>query len=426
MKSFKLCVASLVSAVILSACGTESNLLSSDSGKISALSIEKDENTINLERMNKSIDLATSTKNSVNNINLKFYMNGNMAFPAMEKLIKEAKESIYLEVFIFHNDYTGKKMAELLSQKAKQGLQVRVLYDYIGNSNVKLMSDMAKNGVIVETFNKDLFRKVGVNITHRKLLIADGQRAITGGMNIGEKYEYEWNDTMAGFEGESVKYALKEFMADWQMSGGKSTTLMQKYISTPVAVIPDELRKYQVRVAVTSPREKSKKTGIKNMMLSAIDSAQKNIKVAMPYFSDDEFINHLIAARQRGVKVTALMPYTSDQKLFDVMGTVTTNQLMKADIEVFRTGWKDNSFSHSKMMTVDNIWTTIGSCNADARAFHDNQELNIAVSDPEYTQEVNKVFFDYQIQKSALGEIKKVSFLKKGFYSFIEELDYLI
>ena len=426
MKMLKLSVVSLVSCLILSACGSESSLLSNTADrKISAFNVERDENSIALENMNKSIDMATSTKNTTNNVNLKFYMNGNMAFPALEKLIKEAKESIYIEIFLFHNDYTGKKMAELLSQKAKQGVQVRFLYDYAGNKNVQLMTYMAKNGVIVEAFNKDLFKKVGINITHRKLFIADGERAITGGMNIGEHYEYVWDDTMAGFEGESVKHALKEFMADWQMAGGKTTNLMQKYLNTPFIPAP-EAKTYPVRVAVTSPREKNKKNGIQKMMLSAIDSAKKNIKVAMPYFSDDDFINHLIAAQQRGVKVTALMPFKSDQKLFDIMGTVTTNQLVKAGIDVFRTGWKDNSFSHSKIMTIDDIWSTVGSCNADARAFHDNQELNIAVSDTQYTQEVNKVFFDSQIQKSAKGEFKKVSFLKEGFYSFIEELDYLI
>ncbi|RYX95696.1 phosphatidylserine/phosphatidylglycerophosphate/cardiolipin synthase family protein, partial [bacterium] len=400
---------SLVSCFILAACGTESNLLgTSPDGKISAFSLEQDENAIDLANMNKSIDLATSTKNTVNNINLKFYYGGSQGFPAIYDLIKNAKESIYIEMFIFHNDYTGKKIAELLSQKAKQGLEVRVLYDYVGNSNVSLMTSMAKSGVVVQPFNQALVSKSGVNITHRKVFVADGVRGMTGGMNIGEKYEYEWDDTMAGFEGEAVKYMLKEFMADWRLAGGKTTSLMQAHLNTPF-VAPEESKKYTVRVAVTSPREQGKRTGIKNMMIAAIDSAKKNIKVAMPYFSDDDFINHLIAARQRGVKVTALMPLKSDQKLFDIMGTVSTNQLVQANVEVFRTGWKDNSFSHSKVMTIDDQWATVGSCNADARAFNDNQELNIAVSDPEYTQRINKAFFDTQIQKSAKGEFKKVS-----------------
>lgn len=426
MKIFKSALTVLTASILLSSCGTESNILGSSQDKISAFSIEQDENALLLENLNKSIDAATLTKNTNNNTNIKFFMSGQQAFPEMMNLIKNAKKSIYLEVYLFHNDYTGKKFAELLSQKAKQGVEVRVLYDYVGNNNVKLMSDMAKNGVIVETFNKDFFGKVGINITHRKILIADGIKAMTGGMNIGEHYEYEWDDTMVSYEGGSVRDTLKEFMVDWKLAGGKATPLMNKYISEPV-IAREGLRTVPVRVAVTSPKENSiKKTSLKKMFLSAIDNSKKNIKVAMPYFSDDEFINHLIAAKQRGVHVEAFMPYKSDQKLFDIMGTITTNQLVEAGIDVYRTGAKSGKFSHSKLMTVDNVWTTIGSCNADARAFHDNQELNIAISDPILTQEINKTFFEHHIQDSVKGAYKKVAWYKKGVYSFIEEMDDLI
>lgn len=426
MKVFKSALAALLTCSLLAACGTDdANILGTDSGRISALSIERDENAIALENMNKSIDLATSTKNTYNNTNLKFYMDGKNAFPALYELIKSAKKSVYIEVFLFHNDYTGKKFAELLSQKAKQGVEVRLLYDFLGNSNVKLMSDMAKNGVIIETFNKDVFGKVGVNITHRKIFIADGERAITGGMNIGENYEYDWHDTMAGYEGEGVKDTLKEFIADWKLAGGKVTSLMQTMPYATVAV-KEGAKTYPVRVAVTSPKEAGKKIALKRMMISAIDSAKKNIKIAMPYFSDDDFINHIIAAKQRGIDVKALMPFKSDQKLFDIMGTVTTNQLVQAGVEVYRTGAKSGKFSHSKIMTVDDTWATVGSCNADSRAFNDNQELNIAVSDASFTQEINRVFFDYHINDSAKGEFKKVPWYKKGVYSFLEEMDDLI
>lgn len=426
MKFLKSAIAIITTAALLSSCGTETGLTGSGQDKISAFSVDQDENTILLQNLNKSIDVATSTKNTTNNSNIKFFMSGQKAFPVMMDLIRNAKKSIYLEVYLFHNDYTGKKFAELLSQKAKQGVEVRVLYDYTGNSNVKLMTEMAKNGVIVETYNKDFFGKVGVNITHRKVFIADGVKAMTGGMNIGEHYEYEWDDTMAIYEGGAVKDTLKEFLVDWKQAGGKVTYLMSKYLNDPV-IVPEGARTVPVRVAVTSPKENSvKKTSLKRMFLSAIDNAKKNVKVSMPYFSDDEFINHLIAAKQRGVDVKAFMPFKSDQKLFDIMGTITTNQLVEAGIDVYRTGAKSGKFSHSKIMTVDDIWSTIGSCNADARAFHDNQELNIAVSDPVLTQEINSTFFEHHINDSAKGEYKKVPWYKKGIYSFVEEMDDLI
>ncbi|MFN8576446.1 MAG: phosphatidylserine/phosphatidylglycerophosphate/cardiolipin synthase family protein [Candidatus Sericytochromatia bacterium] len=426
MKALKTFLASLTTCVLLTSCGTDTNILGESQGKISTFSTEKDENTILLENLNKSIDIATSTKNTLNNYNIKFLMDGKNAFPAIENLIKTAKKSIYIEVFLFHDDYTGKKFSELLSQKAKQGLDVRLVYDFTGNSKVKLISDMAKNGVKVQTFNKDVFGKVGVNITHRKMFIADGEKAITGGMNIGENYEYDWHDTMVYYEGEAVKDTIREFIADWKLAGGTTFSYaMEEYLYKEFPK-KDGVKTYPIRVAVTSPKEQGKKVQLKRMFLSAIDNAKKNIKVAMPYFSDDEFINHLIAAKQRGVDVKALMPYKSDQKLFDAMGTITTNQLVEAGIDVYRTGFKSGKFSHSKIMTIDDAWATIGSCNADARAFHDNQEFNVAISDVAFAQEVNKTFFDYHIQDSAKGVFKKVPWYKKQTYSFLEEMDYLI
>ncbi|MBC7473243.1 MAG: phosphatidylserine/phosphatidylglycerophosphate/cardiolipin synthase family protein [Candidatus Sericytochromatia bacterium] len=410
-------------SMLLIGCGQQLPLTSVNSlGVITAQSVD-DASTNNLQNINNAIDFATSTKSSTNNYNVKFYMDGKNAYPAMEELIVNAKESINIELYIFKDDYTGKRFADALVQKVKEGVEVNLIYDYLGNTNVKVMNYMAKNGVRIETYNKELLTKTGVNISHRKIFIADGQRAIIGGMNIGEEYESKWHDTMVSYEGDAVKATLKEFIYDWnKASGSKLTTLMQKALENPI-VAKDELKKSPLRVAVTSPKEQGKKIAIKRMFLSAIDTAKDNIKVAMPYFSDDDFINHLLNAKKRGVKVTALMPSKSDQKLFDILSTVTTNQLVQGGVEVFRTGVKDNTFSHSKVMTVDNVWTTLGSCNADYRAFNDNQELNIGISDPEFTQNINKEFFGYHIDNSEKGQFKKIPWYKKPFYSLIEGLD---
>ena len=146
----------------------------------------------------------------------------------------------------------------------------------------------------------------------------------------------------------------------------------------------------------------------------------------MPYFSDDEFIEHLIFASKRGVKVQAYMPKKNNQKLFDTVSAITSNQLVQGNVEVYRTGAKDNAFSHSKVLTVDSIWSTIGSCNADHRAFHVNQELNVGISSPNFAREVNSVFFDFHLGNSEKWEYKKVPWYKKPLYSFIEGMDDLI
>ncbi len=410
----------VISSILLAGCGNPINSLNNVSG-VSAQSFVTPVNIDNIG-INNSIDFATGTKNTFNNINVKFFMDGKNAYPALENLIMGAKESLYIEVFQFNNDFTGRKFADALVNKHKEGVEVKVLYDFVGNTDVKLMNYMAKNGVHIETYNKQVFTSKGTNITHRKVFIADGLRAMTGGMNIGEKYAHEWHDTMMSYEGEAVKDTLKEFFADWKRAGNKLSKLMQKAMDNPIQIKTDE-KKYPLRVTVTSPKEVDKKEDIKRMMVAAIDSAKDNVKIAMPYFSDDEFIEHLILAKKRGIKVTALMPKDNNQKLFDLVSTNTTNQLVVGDVEVFRTGAKDHTFSHSKVLTVDNTWTTIGSCNADRRAFHINQELNVAISDPEFAQEVNRIFFDSLIQNAEKGTYKDIPWYKKPLFSFVEGFD---
>ena len=113
----------------------------------------------------------------------------------------------------------------------------------------------------------------------------------------------------------------------------------------------------------------------------------------------------------------------NNSKIINYFNETTVNQLVKEDIAVYRAGAKDKIFSHSKVLTVDNIWSTVGSCNADHRAFHENQELNIAVSDQEFTQHINNTFFTTLINGSEKASYKKMSKLKISYYNFLEKID---
>lgn len=416
---------SVLTLILLTSCGSQiaSELSETNiNNQVSALNTEPI--TSNLEKINSAIDFATGTRNTTNNYNLKFYVDGPEAFPELENMILNAKESVYIEVFKFYNDYTGKKIADGLIAKAKEGLDVRLLYDFVGNKDTKYIDFMAKNGVKVETYNKQVLTSKGLNITHRKLYIVDGQRIMTGGMNIADKYAYaKIHDSMMSYEGEAVKETLKEFYYDWKRAGGEVSNLMKAYLEKPLQ--PNELKKIPLRVSVTSPSEPDKKIDIKRMMVAAIDSAKDNIKIAMPYFSDDELVEKLVFAQKRGVKVTALIPKINDEKIFDKLNLTTVNQLIEGNVEVFLSGAKTQRFNHSKVLLVDNIWATMGSCNADNRAFTINQELNISISNVEFAQEVNKRFFDYHIQNSEKAVFVKLAWYKKPLYTFLEGVEQL-
>lgn len=409
--------------IFLSGCSSNlpANITPSKTRAVTSLNIATPD-TQNLDIINREIDYATGTKNSLNNYNVKFYVDGPQAYPVLEDMIKNARESIYIEVFKFYNDDTGKRIVNELIAKAKQGLDVKVLYNYLGNNDVAHLNYLAKNGVTVETYNKQVLTSDGINITHRKLYIADGTTIMTGGMNIADKYSLgSIHDTLMSYQGEAVKETLKQFFYDWKKAGGTFTTSMQNTFDKPL--IPFDGKTFPLRMNITSPSEN--KTDIKKMMLAAIGSAKDNIKIAMPYFSDDDLVNKLIDAKKRGIKVTVLLPKINDEKVFDKLNIMTANQLIKWNVEVFWTGAKTNRFNHSKVLTVDNIWVTMGSCNADQRAFYTNQELNIAVSDLEFTVEVNKRFFDFHISNSEVGKYVNIPWFKKPLYSFLEGADKL-
>ncbi|MFN4151909.1 MAG: phospholipase D-like domain-containing protein, partial [Candidatus Sericytochromatia bacterium] len=223
----------MLATSMLTGCSNGDITLTPESSQMSSLSTVSVDPKVqeNLNSINQAIDFATETRNTLNNRNLKFMMNGSVAFPELERLILNAKESIFIEVYLFHNDYTGKKFADALIRKAKEGVEVKLIYDFVGNSDIRLMNYMSKNGVHVQPYNQQAFKNSNVNITHRKIYIIDGETAVIGGMNMGQKYEHEWNDTMTSFQGEAVQETMKEYIYDWLKTGNQASDKMLEVLT---------------------------------------------------------------------------------------------------------------------------------------------------------------------------------------------------
>lgn len=423
----------LLSSFLLSSCSSglsniESDLSNSETKISSSNSLVLAPEEV-MSRLNKSIDFATNTKSTNNNKNLKLLIDGPQAYPALEEMILSAKKSVYVEVFGFKNDPTGKKIADAMVKKAKEGVDVKFIYDFIANKDVTLIQYMGKNGVDVKTYGK---KDLGINarITHRKIYIVDGMTAMTGGMNIDTNFASDglFHDILMSYEGQAVKETINEFFNDWELSGGKVTPSMQQVYDDQVIIKEDE-KTYNLRLVVTNPiktKRLEKKEDIYKMFLTALDSAKYNVKMALPYFTDDTFIKHIIYAKNRGVKVSVLIPNKTNIELVTMANKMTINQLVTAGVDVYLGGKVDGSFNHSKLMTIDDVWTTIGSCNADARAFHKNQELNIAVSDIDFTKEVNTRFFDRFIGEATKAEYENIAWYKKPAYALVEKLDFFL
>lgn len=416
--------------LLVGACGNDiainNSLTNKQTAQLLSINDPNDTSLQDLDRINKAIDFSTSTKNTYNNSNVHFYIDGPQAYPALEEMILSAKTSVYVEVFEFHNDATGKKIADALVKKAKEGLDVKFLYDFIGNSDTKLMTYMSKNGVTVETYGKDvLVRKP--TVTHRKIYLIDGIRAMTGGMNIDANFASGglYHDILMNYEGEAVKETMQEFLNDWQLAGGKVTAKMYQELRNPVIKKSDG-QQFTLRVATTSPVGKEKKENIYKMMLAAVGAAKKEINVAMPYFTDDTFIKHLISAHKRGVKVTVIIPNKTIMVPVTMANKLTANEFVKAGVTTYRGGVIDGSFNHSKVVSVDGVWSTIGSCNADYRAFHSNQELNIAISNKAFTEDLNKKFFDRFFGEGTKAVYENIPWYQQPAYKLVEGLDNLL
>ncbi len=342
--------------------------------------------------INRAIDRATGTQNTYNNRS-ELLVDGKEAFGKMHENIKSAQQSVYVEMFLFHGDQTGWDFAQLLVDKRKQGVDVKVLLDGLGQvtEDGRIPKYLMDNGVDVKIYNKQLFDWENVNITHRKLVLVDGYKGITGGMNVGDEYAHKWHDLMVAIEGESVQELQQEFFVNWTRSGGQ---IPDNPPRLPQGV---HFGNSATRVTVTSPHEVGKEKDTKNAFISAIHTSLKNVYLVNPYFSDEDVIQALISAAQRGVEVKILLPEVSDNPVHTVLNKQNGERLIEAGAQVYKVdaGKDDSVFTHGKLMTIDGIWTTIGSTNLDTRALENNQELNTSITDARFAKTVEDRLFNH-------------------------------
>ncbi|HBN07312.1 MAG TPA: hypothetical protein DD435_01255 [Cyanobacteria bacterium UBA8530] len=356
-------------------------------------------------------------------------VDGPESFAALTEMIRSAQKAIYAEYFIWHNDKTGKSICDLLIEKKKQGLEVKVLLDFIGchSEDGKIIDRFRAGGIEVQRYPMLTLTGIfkgsgsGITLTHRKLMIVDGTRVMTGGINIGDEYAREgaYHDLMLQVEGTAARDMMKEFFTDWKFAGG----------SNPQWKAPSDgpkLGSERVRIAVTSPSEKDRRHEWFDVLIAAIDSAQKEIDIECPYFSDDDLMTHLKAAAERGVKVKVVVAIArNDNDLFKRLNVESARQLMEAGAEI-RT-YPGQRFSHVKYTCIDDCWTAIGTANCDARSFIENQEIVTVVSSEEFASTAQAKVFDkdWAIARP-MGTLKTNNMKKHLWNTFLELIDYYL
>ncbi len=310
-------------------------------------------------------------------------LDGDANYAAIARVVREAKHSIYIETFNFWHDKSGRELCDLLVARSKEGIKVRVLIDQIGNyfeANSKrgVVAYLKERGVDARVYDWHSIGR-GVNITHRKLYLADGTRGLTGGMNLTDEFRHDRHDMLVEFNDDEIARDLhREFAYDWKVAGGAPFQLPEG----PVKDSPDQ-------VLVTSPAEQ--RFEIREALYAAIRSATRKVEVESPYLSDDGLLKALLDARKNSVAVRILVPGANGSPIFKRLNSTSANALMKAGAEIRS---YTQRYNHVKYFAVDGAWALVGSANGDARALNINQELGVAVREPALLQELNGRLFE--------------------------------
>lgn len=293
--------------------------------------------------------------------------------------IKKAKHHIHLEYYIVRDDQVGQELKNVLIEKAKEGVEIRFLYDAVGcwKLSKEYIKELGKSRIEMVPFlpvripflnNKINFRN------HRKIVVIDGEVGFVGGLNVGDEYLGKnsyfgyWRDTHLLIKGEAVRTLQMIFLQDWYYMTDKRL-LPHMYLSSK----PETLEETGgVQLIASGPDNKW--DVIKNLFFSMIISAKESIWIASPYFvPDEDILTALKVAALSGIDVRLLVPKRPDKKVVYYASRSYFPELLEAGVKVYE---YEKGFLHSKIIIVDYELASIGTANMDMRSFHLNFEVN--------------------------------------------------
>jgi cardiolipin synthase len=319
-------------------------------------------------------------------------VNGNAIFPAMLQALRGATQTITFETYIYWRGDIADQFAEVLAQKAREGVSVKVLLDWVGSIPMEetLVERMQTSGVEVVRFRPVSWRSIDKvnNRTHRKLVVVDGRIGFTGGVGIGDEWNgdartrAEWRDTHYQVEGPVVAEFQAAFAEHWLEATGE--LLMGDRFFPAVAAAGDSA----AQVVASSTNQRSV---MHLMLMSALSAAKTKIRLGTPYFVPDETTRRqLLAARARGVEIDILMPgELTDARLVRRASRHFWGELLEAGIRIHEF---EPTMYHCKLVVVDEAWASVGSTNIDDRALRLNDEVNLNAFDPAFAREQIAVF----------------------------------
>lgn len=344
-----------------------------------------------LIRMNMKSETAPFTQNN----QLRIFTDGKRKFDALFRDIEAAKIHIHMEYYIIKDDELGRSLLQLLTEKAKQGVQVLVLYDDIGSKSLP--------GDFFHAFNQaggraaaSLPSKLPVanlrinHRNHRKITIIDGEAGYIGGFNVGDEYLGKdgkfgyWRDTHVRIEGDAVHSLQHRFLSDWNETAKKHPVIYEE------SYFPAARNSAGAGMQLVASGPDESLDQIKNGYLRMIAGARKSVYIQTPYLIPNmAILDVLSTAALTGIDVRVMIPNKPDHIFVYSASLSYAKDLIAAGVKVYA---YDNGFLHAKTVVVDGKVSSIGSANMDVRSFSLNYEANVFIYDEETAKEMMLLF----------------------------------
>ena len=327
-----------------------------------------------------------------NDNNVSMYSDGKLFFNELLESLKKAKKSINIEFYIFKNDDIGTKILNVLEEKAKEGVEVRLLYDSVGSRslNRNVLNKLINEGGKVGEFFPSWLKFININMNfrnHRKIVVIDNNVGFVGGFNVGDEYLGKdskfgyWRDTHIKFTGSAVNDLNLRFLVDWRYATKEEVSLEEIFEANE-----ENSNSNNVGMQIVSSGPNlSDKYEIKMAYLKMIQKAKKYLYIQSPYLIIDNSISDsLKLAAASGVDVKIMIPGKGDHPFVYWANLVYAGDLIKEGIRVFH--YDKNAFLHAKTVVIDDEVCSIGTANMDTRSF----ELNFEVSSFIYSEKIAK------------------------------------
>lgn len=336
------------------------------------------------------------------------FTDGRAMFETMIDDMRRAQKHIHLLYYIFRNDSLGREIVTLLTEKARAGVEVRVMYDSLGSLFAigRMFKPLIAAGGKVEAFSP-LFSRFSSHLrlnyrNHRKITVIDGLVGYVGGMNIGNEYLGKdkklkpWRDTQIRLTGTAVALLQERFLLDW-LSVREATPNRSDFN----AYFPPPLREGTLGVQIVSSGPDTALMSIKNGLLEMLYAARRNVFIQTPYFTpDDSFIDALRIAARAGVDVRLMLPGVLENPFVQAATYSYARLLLEAGVKVYRY----QGFIHAKTMVFDGIAASIGTANIGNRSFALNFEVNAFIYDREFAADCEAIFLGDQARSLRLDE----------------------